>query len=45
MVIEDLEHVLAAVKLLGVLTHSFNARGTENLEENRPPQLKTPITP
>jgi len=44
MMIEDLEHVLAPVKL-GGLTHSFAARGAENLGVTRPPQLKTPITP
>ena len=32
-------------KTFGDLTHNFAARGTENLGETRPPQLKTPITP
>jgi len=44
-VIEDLEHVLAPLKLLGGLTHSFAARGAENLGITRPRQLKTSITP
>jgi len=42
-VIEDLEHVLAPLKL-GVW-RSFAARGAENLTITRPRQLKTPITP
>ena len=29
----------------GSLTHSFAARGTENLGVTRPRQVKTPITP
>jgi len=43
-VIEDLEHVLASLKLLGVCC-SFAARGAEYLEVTRPPGLKSPITP
>jgi len=38
-VIEDLEHVLARLKLLGVLMHSFAARSAENVGEARPPLL------
>jgi len=45
MVIEDFERVLASLKLLGDLMHSFAARGAENLGVTRPRQLKTPITP
>jgi len=47
-VIEDLEHVLAPQKLLGVWCTVSVLRGAENLGVNRPPQLKTPhnfITP
>jgi len=44
-VIEDPEHVLLPLKLLGDLRHSFATMGAENLEVTRPCQLKTPITP
>jgi len=41
--IEDLEHVLAPLKLWG-LTHSFAARGRWKFGANQTPQLKTLIT-
>jgi len=41
MVIEDFEHVLAPLKLLGLI-HSFAATGTENLGEPDPFNLKPP---
>ena len=44
MVIEDLEHVLAPLKLLGVWCILSPLGGTEKLGETRPPELKTPIT-
>jgi len=40
MVIEDLEHVLAALKLLGVQCTVLPLRGTENLGKTRPLNLK-----
>ena len=45
IVIEDLEHVLAPLKLFGVSRIVSPLGGTEKLGETRPPQLKTPITP
>jgi len=44
MVIEDLEHVLASRKLLGVWCVVSPLGSAENLGTNRPRQLKTPIT-
>jgi len=40
---EDLEHVLAPLKLLG--SDASPLGGAENLGTTRPRQLKTPITP
>jgi len=45
MVIENLEHVLACRKLLGVWRIVSPLGGAENLGVTRPPQLKTLITP
>jgi len=45
MVIEDLEHVLAPPKLLGVWRTVLPLGSAENLWITRPRQLKTPITP
>ena len=45
MVTEDLEHVLAPLKLLGVRRTVSPLGGAKNLEETRHPILKTPVTP
>ena len=45
MVIEDLEHVLARLKLLGVRRIVSQLGGPENLGETRRSQLKIHITP
>jgi len=45
MVIEDLEHILAPLKRLGVFRIVSPLWGAEDLGADRPHQLKTPITP
>ena len=45
MVIEDLKHVLAPLKLLGMWRIVSSLGGAENFGITRPCQLKTPITP